>query len=138
MLFNCAIREICVPTDPFRPQIVFYNFHRYAVFLCLRFGSVHRLRIKCRGCPATTIRKVDFIKNVHAHISIRFLHLSGDHRKKLLLGQNGDTQFPGLGELAPGLLPANEVAGLASHGATSGGTEADDLAVDAVTGERQA
>ena len=62
-------------------------------------------------------------------------NLRGDHRKELLLGQNRDTQFPGFGELAAGLLPANEVVGLAGHGAASGGTQADDLAVDAVAGE---
>ena len=61
--------------------------------------------------------------------------LCGDHRKKLLLSQNGDAQLTGLGELAAGLLPADNVAGLAGHGAASGGPEADDLAVDAVTGE---
>lgn len=61
--------------------------------------------------------------------------LCGDHRKKLLLSQNGDAQLTGLGELAAGLLPADNVAGLASHRAASGGPETGDLAVDAVTGE---
>ena len=61
--------------------------------------------------------------------------LCGDHRKKLLLSQNGDAQLTGLGELAAGLLPADNVAGLAGHGAASGGPETGDLAVDAVTGE---
>ena len=65
----------------------------------------------------------------------QFGQLCGDHRKELLLGQNRDAQLLGLGELTAGLLPADNVAGLAGHGAASGGPEADDLAVDAVTGE---
>lgn len=77
-------------------------------------------------------------KRENRSIFLRFSQLGqlcGDHRKELLLGQNRDAQLPGLGELAAGLLPADNVAGLAGHGAASGGPEADDLAVDAVTGE---
>ena len=61
--------------------------------------------------------------------------LCGDHRKELLLSQNRDAQLLGLGELAAGLLPADNVAGLAGHGTASGGPKAGNLAVDAVTGE---
>lgn len=77
-------------------------------------------------------------KRENRSIFLRFSQLGqlcGDHRKELLFGQNRDAQLPGLGELAAGLLPADNVAGLAGHGAASGGPEADDLAVDAVTGE---
>ena len=58
------------------------------------------------------------------------------HLEELGRCQHSHTKFPCLGQLAPGVLAANQIVGLAAHRAAGVGAQRFDLGVDLAPGVR--